>query len=365
MNEDRSGGTVIPPAAPLKGRGAVSNRDSRYSATTAERTDDGWWPEETPPLRTTVTPETARSIISRNDSPDIPFDRSINAYRGCEHGCIYCYARPSHAYLGLSPGLDFESRLFAKPGAADLLRQELAKKGYQPAPLALGANTDPYQPIEREWKITRQVLEVLHECRHPVSITTKSALIERDLDLLAALAKDDLVQIQISVTTLVKKLAAIMEPRATAPHRRLETIRRLFDAGIPVTVLVAPVIPVLTEPELETIIGQAVEAGAGQAAYMMLRLPLELTDLFREWLETHQPRKAKHILAQLADIHGGRTYRSQFGLRQVGTGPYADMIRQRFRLALKRHGLRPAAMEGLNTSLFRPPAGGPGQLSLF
>ncbi|HYE34898.1 PA0069 family radical SAM protein [Methylocaldum sp.] len=363
MSEDKFD-KIPAPNAPIKGRGAASNRESRYSETVREKIDDGWWPEDTPPLKTIVTHETSRSIITRNRSPDIPFDQSINAYRGCEHGCIYCYARPSHAYLGLSPGLDFESRLFVKPDAADLLRKELAKKTHRPSPIALGANTDPYQPLEKEWHITRQILEVLYECRHPVSITTKSALIERDLDLLSAMARERLAQVQISITTLDKGLARIMEPRATSPQRRLQSIRLLVDAGVPVTVLVAPVIPILTDAELETILAQAAAHGAVRAEYIMLRLPLELNGLFREWLETHTPLKAKHVLARQRDIHGGKPYESSFGLRQSGSGIYADLIQKRFLLALKKTGLNATEIH-LNSDLFQPPSDAPVQTSLF
>jgi len=352
------------PNSPKKGRGAVTNRESRYSETVREKIDDGWWPEDTPPLTTSVTHETARSIITHNRSPDIPFDQSINAYRGCEHGCIYCYARPSHAYVGLSPGLDFESRLFVKSNAAVLLRKELSKKTHRPSPIALGANTDPYQPLEREWRITRQVLEVLHECHHPVSITTKSALIERDLDILSAMAREHLAQVQISITTLDKELARLMEPRATSPQRRLRTIRLLADAGVPVTVLVAPVIPILTDAELEAILAQAVAYGAIRADYIMLRLPLELHELFREWLETHAPLKAKHVLARLRDIHGGKPYQSSFGFRQSGSGIYAELIQKRFLLALKKTGLNATEIR-LNSELFQPPSDAPVQTSLF
>jgi len=353
------------PNSPKKGRGAVSNRESRYSESAREKIDDGWWPEEdAPPLATTVTQETARSIIAHNRSPDIPFDQSINAYRGCEHGCIYCYARPSHAYLGLSPGLDFESRLFVKSDAAVLLRKELAKKTHRPSPIALGANTDPYQPIERERRITRQILEVLSECRHPVSITTKSSLIERDLDILSEMARQRLAQVQISITTLDKGLARIMEPRAASPLRRLQTIRLLADAGVPVTVLAAPVIPILTDAELEGILAQAAEHGAIRADYIMLRLPLELNELFGEWLETHVPLKARHVLARLRDIHGGKPYESSFGLRQSGSGIYAELIRKRFQLALKKTGLNAVEIR-LNSELFRPPGHIPVQTSLF
>lgn len=360
MNDENPTGRPPPP----KGRGASSNRDSRYSAMVRESIADGWTPEEPPPFKTTVTPETSRRIISRNDSPDIPFEQSVNPYRGCEHGCIYCYARPSHAYLGLSPGLDFESRLFAKRDAAALLRRELARKAYVPTLIALGANTDPYQPIEREWRLTREVLEVLHECRHPVTITTKSALVERDLDLLAEMAEARLAQVQISITTLDAALARALEPRAAAPKRRLETLRRLSAAGIPVTVLMAPIIPALTDPEIETLLARAAEAGARSAGHILLRLPLELEELFREWLETHVPLRASHVLSRLRDVHGGKVYRSGFGLRQSGSGPYAEMIFQRFRLAAKRNGLDQAAID-LDTHQFRPPVPRPIQTSLF
>jgi DNA repair photolyase len=354
---------MIPPSPP-KGRGAVSNRDSRFSATSREDIDDGWTPQERSPLRTTVVPESARRIISRNHSPDIPFEQSVNPYRGCEHGCIYCYARPSHAYLGLSPGLDFESKLFAKPDAAALLKKELARKNHIPTLIALGANTDPYQPIEREWHLTRAVLETLHECRHPVSITTKSALVERDADILADMAKAKLAQVQISITTLDRELARALEPRAAAPQRRLQTVRRLSEAGIPVTILMAPIIPVLTDGEIESLLARAAHAGATHAGYIMLRLPLELDELFGEWLAVHTPLQAHRVLDRLRDMYGGKSYRAEFGLRQSGSGPYADMIRQRFRLASKRNGLDAAALD-LDTTQFRPPASGPVQTSLF
>lgn len=362
MSDDKFDKNV--PNSPIKGRGAITNRESRYSETAREKIDDGWWSEEAPPPKTTVACETARSIIARNRSPDIPFDQSINAYRGCEHGCIYCYARPTHAYLGLSPGLDFETRLFAKPDAAALLRRELARKTHCPSPIALGANTDPYQPIEKEWRITRRVLEVLYEYRHPVSITTKSALIERDLEILSAMAREHLTQVQISITTLDKDLARIMEPRAASPQRRLQTVRLLADAGIPVTVLIAPVIPILTDAELEGIIDRAAAHGAVRADYIMLRLPLELEELFREWLEARFPLKAKHVLARLRDIHGGKPYESSFGIRQSGSGLYAELIRKRFLLALKKTGLNATEIR-LNTDLFRRPDDAPVQTSLF
>lgn len=354
------------PHSPQKGRGAVGNPDSRYNAHSREPMDDGWSREEAiENLATTVTKENARSIISRNQSPDLPFEQSINAYRGCEHGCIYCYARPSHAYLGLSPGLDFESRLFTKPNAASLLRKELARPGYVCKPIALGANTDPYQPIEREHRLTRNLLEVLLECRHPVTITTKSALIERDQELLATMAEKNLVQVQISLTTMDRSLARRLEPRAAAPERRLLAMRRLSHAGIPVTAMIAPVIPFLTDAEMEALLEHAAEAGASHAQYIMLRLPLELKELFSEWLESHYPLKRDHVLSRLTELHGGKLYHASFTDRQTGTGLFAELMRQRFRLALRRQGLNTAVPQ-LDTRLFQAPRPtGPQQLSLF
>lgn len=355
----------IPPGRPpLKGRGALDNPATRYAATHREAIDEDWAPEDLAPLRTTVAIEQIRRLISRNTSPDIPFDQSVNPYRGCEHGCIYCYARPTHAYLGLSPGLDFESRLYAKPGAADCLRTELSRPGYRPSPIALGANTDPYQPIERTWRITRELLEVLREFRHPVSVTTKSALVERDIDILSEMAHDRLAQVHLSLATLDHALARTLEPRATAPRRRLETIRRLSAAGIPVTVLVAPVIPALTDSEIESVLTEAAAAGATRAGYNLLRLPLELHELFTDWLETHAPLKASRVLGLLAECHGGKVYRADFGLRHSGSGRYADMLRQRFQLSTRRLGLVPAALE-LDTAPFRQPASRPAQMDLF
>lgn len=316
-----------------------------------------------PPLQTTVTLEAARTIVSCNRSPDLPFEQSVNAYRGCEHGCIYCYARPSHAYLGLSPGLDFESRLFAKPDAPELLKRELGRKGYICKPIALGTNTDPYQPIEREHRITRQILEVLYDFLHPVSITTKSALIERDLDLLAALAERNLVQVQISLTTMDRALARLMEPRAAAPQRRLQAMRRMSEAGIPVSAMIAPVIPFLTDAELENLLEHSAAAGATHAHYIILRLPLELKGLFADWLETHFPLKKKHVLSRLEEWHGGRLYNPSFGARQTGSGVFAELMRQRFRLAIRRLGLN-ASGSKLDTTRFRPPRAGT-QLELF
>ncbi|MCX7628086.1 MAG: PA0069 family radical SAM protein [Methylophilaceae bacterium] len=345
-------------ARPLifKGRGASSNAVSRFAHYQREAIDDGWGSldAELPPLRTEVAIDTSRSILSYNDSPDIPYDRSINPYRGCEHGCIYCYARPSHAWLGLSPGLDFESRLLVKPQAAALLRQALAKPGYRCAPIALGSNTDPYQPIEREYRVTRQILEVLLECRHPVTIVTKSALIERDIDLLSAMAAQGLAHAAISITTLDRTLARRMEPRAAAPQRRLETIAALSAAGIPTAVMTAPLIPALNDDALESILEAARDAGASAAGYVLLRLPHELTTLFEEWLKLHAPLKAAHVMSLIRQSREGKSYDSAFGRRMCGSGAYADMIAQRFRLAVRRLGLE--RWTELDTSLFTPPS---------
>jgi DNA repair photolyase len=324
-----------------KGRGATLQIEGRFENVARERVDDGWGTadEELPPFKTTVTVETAKSVIQRNNSPDIPFDYSLNAYRGCEHGCIYCYARPSHAYLNLSPGLDFETKLFAKPDAAKLLRSELAKPSYRCSPIALGSNTDPYQPIEREWKITRQILEVLAEHKHPVSIVTKSSLVERDLDLLARLAKEDLVKVYISVTTLDAELARTMEPRAASPRRRLQAIRKLNEAGVPCGVMVAPVIPFLTDAELEKILENAYEHGARSAGYVLLRLPYELKDLFKDWLKTHYPLKAEHVMSRMREMRDGRENDPEFGSRFRGNGLFADLLEQRFSKACLRIGI--------------------------
>jgi DNA repair photolyase len=353
------------PPGPIKGRGAVSNRDGRFERTRREAVDDGWQrdDEDLPPLRTTVEVDAARSVIARNDSPDVPFEQSINPYRGCEHGCVYCFARPTHAYLGLSPGLDFETRLFAKRGAAALLRGELSRPGYRCSPIALGINTDAYQPVERELRVTRELLEVLHETRHPVSIVTKSALVERDLDLLAGMGRDGLVHVAVSITTLDRSLARQMEPRAAAPQRRLETLRRLSEAGVPTVVLVAPVIPVLTDPELESILEAAATSGARSAGYVLLRLPHELAEIFPEWLEAHHPLKASHVLSRLRAMRGGALYDASFGKRMTGEGPYAEIIQRRFRLARQRLGLD-RRLPDLRTDLFRPPSPS-GQLPLL
>lgn len=351
-----------------KGRGALSNPVCRYAEQAREAFDDGWTPdEELPVLKTTVTVDATRSIITRNDSPDVPFSQSINPYRGCEHGCVYCYARPSHAYLGLSPGLDFETKILIKPKAAELLRQELQKSSYRCVTMAMGTNTDPYQPLEKQHGITRSILQVLHDCHHPVSIVTKSALIERDIDLLAVMAKQNLVQVMISITTLDRQLARWMEPRAAAPQRRLATVQRLTAAGIPTGVLVAPIIPVLNEAEIETILQQCAQVGAVSAAYVLLRLPLEVAPLFEEWLQQRYPLKAKHILNLVRDMRGGKLYESSFGERMQGTGNYAAMLRQRFDMACQRFGYRrqTETLTELNTASFCPPTKQPRQLSLF
>jgi DNA repair photolyase len=350
-----------------KGRGATSNDSGRFEKERQVSFDDGWGATdaEPAPLTTTLTQDTTRTIIARNDSPDIGFDRSINPYRGCEHGCIYCYARPSHAYLGLSPGLDFESRLFYKPEAAALLAGELRKKGYSCRPIALGSNTDPYQPVERRLGITRSILEVLRDFRHPVTIVTKSALIHRDIDILSEMAKDSLAIVTVSVTTLDRALARRMEPRASTPERRLETISALTSAGIPTGVLTAPMIPALNDNELEQILERVKEAGAVSAGYVLLRLPLELKPLFKEWLEEHFPGKAAHVLSLVAQTHGGRLYDSTWSTRMTGSGPYAEMLRLRFDRACRKIGFHQRTARPLDTTLFRPPPQKGDQLALF
>jgi DNA repair photolyase len=349
------------------GRGAVSNPAGRFESTRSEAVDDGWGSldEELPPLATIVQPEPARSIISRNDSPDISFDQSINPYRGCEHGCVYCYARPSHAYLNLSPGLDFETRLFYKQDAARLLEQELAAPSYRCSPITIGANTDPYQPIEREYRVTRSIIEVLAKYRHPFSIITKSAMIERDIDLLTPLAADGLVYVMVSVTTLSNELKRTLEPRTASPAARLRAIRNLHEAGVPVGVMVAPVIPVLTDHEMERILAAAVASGAQSAAYVLLRLPYELKDLFREWLQTNEPLKAQHVMSRLQAMRGGKDNDARFGVRQRGEGEYAALLSRRFSAACTRLGLNDRGRFSHNMTLFRPPVFGPEQLSLL
>src|ERR1700738_4758316 len=312
-------------------RGARSFKQGRFETVERESFDDGWTPEEKEAheLKTTVTIEQARSILSHNDSPDVGFDRSINPYRGCEHGCIYCYARPSHAYLGLSPGFDFETRIFYKPNAAALLRDELRKKNYVCRPIALGSNTDPYQPAERKFGITRSILEVLRDFHHPVTIVTKGALVQRDIDILADMAREKLAVVTVSVTTLDRALARHMEPRAATPERRIETIAALAKAGVPTGVLAAPMIPALNDREMEAILARAREAGASVAGYTLLRLPLELKGLFKEWLEAHEPQKASHVLSLVAQCHGGKLYDSAWSKRMTGGGPHADNLRAR------------------------------------
>jgi len=349
-----------------KGRGARSNRSGRFEKEYRLEFDDGWETlGELAPWKTEVRNETAKTIIATNDSPDLSFDRSINPYRGCEHGCIYCFARPTHCYFGHSAGIDFETILYAKHNAAELLEMELAKPGYEPRTIALGAVTDPYQPIERNLRITRSVLEILDRAGHPVGIVTKSAGVVRDIDILARMAERRLARVAISVTTLDRKLARSMEPRAATPPRRLEAIKQLSDAGIPVTVMVAPIVPALTDNEIEAILQAASEAGAKDAGYVLLRLPHELKSLFREWLETDHPGRASRVIALLRSMHGGKDYVSEFGVRQRGSGPYADQIAARFRLAIQRLGLERRSGGSLRTDLFRRPTGPGGQLSLL
>jgi DNA repair photolyase len=350
-----------------KGRGTLSNETGRFEAHRRAGFDDGWGSadEAVLPLETSLIEDTTRTIIARNQSPDVPFDRSINPYRGCEHGCVYCFARPTHAYLGLSPGLDFESRLFFKPRAAELLRAELSKPGYRCQPMGLGTNTDPYQPIERKLGITRQVLEVLQAFRHPVTIVTKGALIQRDIDILAAMAERRLARVAVSVTTLDRGLARRMEPRAATPERRLETIRALASAGIPVGVLAAPMIPGLNDHELEAILEAAREHGASGGGWVLLRLPLEIKDLFTEWLEANVPLRARHVLALVRETRAGKHNSSEWGERMRGAGAYADLLAQRFRLAAKRLGFEPRDKQALDTTQFQPPPKPGDQLSLF
>ena len=355
-----------PARPPRKGRGAASNSDGRFEPYRHEAEDDGWGGLDEPvPLATTVGVDSARTVISRNDSPDIPFEQSINPYRGCEHGCVYCYSRPSHTYLGLSAGLDFETRLFAKPDAAARLKEELRAPGYKPRVIALGTNTDPYQPIERRHRVTRALLEVLAECDHPVTIVTKSARVERDLDLLGPMAARNLVQVYLSVTTLKNELARRLEPRAAAPARRLEAVRALSAAKVPAGVMVAPVIPVLTDGEMESILEAARAAGATAAGYTLLRLPHEVKDLFKEWLALHAPLAAAHVMARVREARGGRENDPRFGVRMKGEGVYADMIRRRFELACRRLGLNRRDLSALDVSRFRPPAAPGDQLKMF
>ncbi|HEV2558385.1 MAG TPA: PA0069 family radical SAM protein [Microvirga sp.] len=348
-----------------RGRGSAANPAGRFESVEREAFDDGWEiDEEAFALPTEVIVEKARTIITRNDSPDISFDRSINPYRGCEHGCAYCFARPTHAFQGLSPGLDFETKIFAKTNAAELLEKELRAPGYEPRSIALGANTDPYQPVERRFRITRQVLEVLSRTNHPVGIVTKSALVARDIDILAPMAERRLAKVAVSVTTLDPKLHRALEPRAASPQKRLDTIRRLSEAGIPVTVLVAPIIPAINEHEIEAILKAAHGAGAREAGYVLLRLPHELKDLMRDWLQEHYPAKLKHVLSIVRQSHGGKDYDPQWRTRQTGVGPFAWLAGRRFETATARLGFNARRLK-LRADLFTPPAEETGQLALF
>jgi len=352
-------------------RGARSFIQGRFETVAREPFDDGWTPEEADerPLQTQVTIERARTILSHNDSPDVGFSTSINPYRGCEHGCIYCYARPSHAYLELSPGLDFETKLFAKLNAPELLREELAKPGYKPSPIALGANTDCYQPIERKYRITRQILEVLAECNHPVTMVTKSALVERDLDILGPMAQKNLVRVFVSIGTLDRELARKLEPRAASPQRRLDVLKNLANAKVPCGVMVAALIPALNDKTMEHVLEAAAGVGAEEAAYVVMRLPNELKDLFKEWLAAHYPERAEHVMSIIHQLRGGRDNDPRFGTRMTGIGNFAELVAKRFEIAcrkyrLNEHGAGRRRAE-LDCSLFKPPAANPGQLALF
>jgi DNA repair photolyase len=373
------------PLKAAKGRGAVSNLQGRYERTERESFDDGWGSDsdegddqQACGEKTQILEEVAKSILTRNQSPDLPFNVSLNPYRGCEHGCVYCFARPTHSYLGLSPGLDFESKVFAKVNAPELLRRELAKASYVPEPIALGVNTDAYQPCERELRLTRRVLEVLHEYEHPVALITKSSLIERDIDLLAAMAEKHRAVAAITITTLDPEIACTLEPRATSPSRRLRTIRTLTDAGIPVGVSIAPVIPFITEPDLERVLQAAVEAGAVGASYIVLRLPWEVSPLFQQWLDAHFPDRSRRVMNRVRDMRGGKDYDAGFGTRMRGEGVWADLIRQRFEKTVERLGLASRArhFHMLDSSGFLRPSAEPvpqtrkrenvtGQLDLF
>ena len=355
-------------SAPLnnRGRGAQSNASGRYEALAAEAFDDGWTElDESPkPLRTTLTAEKARTILARNDSPDIGFDRSINPYRGCEHGCIYCYARPAHAYMGLSPGLDFESKLFFKPEAARLLEKELSKAGYACGPIHIGGNTDPYQPAERRLRVTRGVIEVLDRFNHPFSIITKNAMMVRDLDLMGPMAERNLVRAAVSVTTLDRKLARVMEPRAATPERRIDTLRQLVAAGVPCAVSVAPIIPGLNDHEVESILERCAAVGVKRAHFTVLRLPLEIKDLFREWLQAERPDRAARVMSLVRQMRGGKDYDSDWGRRMRGEGPIAQMIAARFTVACRRFGLD-GERYAMDTASFRVPPRSGTQMDLF
>ena len=350
----------------LRGRGAISNASGRYEKESRVLIDDGWngEEEEETSLKTEILRDSSRTIITRNNSPDISFSQSINPYKGCEHGCIYCFARPTHAYLGFSPGADFESKIFTKPNAAELLRKELSSPKYVPQVLAIGTNTDPYQPIEKKLRIMRSILEVLWEFKHPVGIVTKNAGILRDIDILAPMAEAGLAKVALSVTTLDRRLARMMEPRASTPPKRIEAIKTLASVGIPTAVMFAPVIPALNDEELETVLEAAKDAGARSAGYVLLRLPLEIKDLFREWLEANEPGRAKHVMSLIRSMRGGKDYDAQWNTRMRGTGPYADMISRRFHLAVRRFGLN-AEHRPLDTKQFKRPAQPGQQLELL
>ncbi|HTQ14619.1 MAG TPA: PA0069 family radical SAM protein [Rhizomicrobium sp.] len=354
----------------LNGRGALSNASGRYERETRVLVDDGWNADgadpdfDGPALKTEILRDTSRTIITRNNSPDISFSQSINPYKGCEHGCIYCFARPTHAYLGLSPGLDFESKLLVKPEAAELLEKELAAPGYEPKVIAIGTNTDPYQPIERKYQVMRRILEVLDRAGHPVGIVTKSALVLRDLDILARMAERKLAKVALSVTTLDPDLARRMEPRAATPMRRLEALRRLTQAGVPTSVMVAPVIPALNDMEIERILEAAHAAGVREAGYVLLRLPLEVRDLFREWLKANYPDRESHVFKLVRDMRGGKDYDSKWFTRQKGTGPYAWMIGRRFEMTCDKLGFNKERSQ-LSTAHFRHPKPNSAQVSLF
>ena len=350
---------TAPPTRAIKGRGAASNPEGRFESIRHHAEDDGWQSalldEDNPRPRTEVTEERARSVITHNDSPDIDFTQALNPYRGCEHGCVYCFARPSHSYLGLSPGLDFETRLRAKVNLADVLRNELAKPGYVCSPINIGSNTDPYQPVEKRWRLTRAALEVLAACQHPCTIVTKNAMVERDLDILVPMARAHLVQVLISINALDNHLAAKLEPRASAPHRRMQAVRTLSAAGVPVCVLVAPIIPALNDRDMEAVLAQAADAGAGSAGYTTLRLPHELKALFREWLALHAPQRAEHVMSLVQQMNGGRDYDSNFATRMRGQGVLADLLRRRFEVACRKHDFGRARELQLDTTRFVPP----------
>ncbi|QDY70254.1 PA0069 family radical SAM protein [Qingshengfaniella alkalisoli] len=355
----------ISPGTKLRGRGAGSNLVGRYERHAREAMDDGWdIPHDASVLRTEVAIETPRSVLSRNTSPDIPFDRSINPYRGCEHGCVYCFARPTHAYLGLSPGLDFETRLVARPDAAKVLDRELRRKSYRPATIAIGTNTDPYQPIERDFGIMRQILSLLRDFQHPVGIVTKGALIERDIDILSELAAQGLTRVGVSLTTLNTDVARRMEPRVPGPKRRLRMIERLSAAGIQTRIMMSPVVPGLTDHEIEAVLKAGRDAGAVAASYITLRLPLEVAPLFTEWLDDHFPDRAAHVMNRVREMQGGKDYDPQWGQRMRGAGPHADLIAKRFKLAAKRLGLD-RKLPPLRIDLFAPPLRRGNQMSLF